>query len=73
MRKTCIERRKVSLVNDEIRKRIEDFEGGSHRKLCFIEKERGNVWKDCTERMTNEENEWDHNGGGNGVEVVAVE
>ena len=41
---------------------------GSDRKYCFSEKERGNVWKDCMERIINEENDWDHN-----VEVDVVE
>ena len=34
---------------------------GSNEKLCFSEKERGNVWKDYMERIMNEENDWDHN------------
>ena len=30
---------------------------GSDGKLCFSEKERGNVWKDYMERIMNEEND----------------
>ena len=33
----------------------EEVEGGSDGRLCFIEKERGNVWKDYMERIMNEE------------------
>ena len=41
---------------------------GSDGKLCFSEKERGNVWKDYMERIMNEENYWNHNEEGNAVE-----
>ena len=34
---------------------------GSDGKLYFSEKEGGSVWKDYMERITNEENDWDHN------------
>ena len=34
---------------------------GNGEKLCFIEKERGKVWKDYIERIMNEENDRDHN------------
>ena len=47
---------------------------GSDGKLCFIEKERGKVWKDYVERIINEENDWGHNMEGDTVEghVVCV-
>ena len=28
--------------------------------LCFSEKERGKVWKDDIESITNDEDDWDH-------------
>ena len=31
-----------------------EVEGGSDGKLCFTEKEKGNVWKDYIERIMNE-------------------
>ena len=31
---------------------------GSDGRLCFAEKERGKVWKDCMTRIMNEENKW---------------
>ena len=34
---------------------------GSDEKLCLSEKERGNVWKDYTDKIINKENDWDHN------------
>ena len=34
---------------------------GSDEKLCFSEKERGNVWKDYMEWIMNEQNDWDYN------------
>ena len=34
---------------------------GSDGKLCFSEKEKGNVWKDYMERITYVENDWYHN------------
>ena len=40
---------------------------GSDRKLCFSEKERGNVRKDYIERIMAEENDLDHNVDGNAV------
>ena len=46
---------------------------GSDGKLCFIEKERGKVWKDYMERIINEENDWDHNVEGPGVCVSREE
>ena len=45
---------------------------GSDGKLCFSEKERGKVWKDYMKRITNEENVWDHNVGGDAVEGRVV-
>ena len=45
---------------------------GSDGKLCFSEKERGNVWKDYMERIMNEENGWDYNVGGDAVEGPVV-
>ena len=45
---------------------------GSDGKLCFSEKERGKIWKDYMERITNEENDWDHNGKGDAVEGPVV-
>ena len=40
---------------------------GSDGKLCYSEKDRGNVWKDY-----NEENDWDHNVEGDAVEGPVV-
>ena len=45
---------------------------GSDGKLCFSEKERGNVWKDYMERIVNEENDWDQNVEGDAVLGPAV-
>ena len=45
---------------------------GSDGKLCFSEKERGNVWKDYMERIKNEENDWDHNVDRDAVEGPVV-
>ena len=45
---------------------------GSDRELCFIEKERGKVWKNYTERIMNEENYWDHNVESGTVECQVV-
>ena len=45
---------------------------GSDGKLCFREKERGNVWKDYMERIMNEENDWDRNVEGDAVEGPVV-
>ena len=45
---------------------------GSDGKLCFSEKERGNVLKDYMERITNEENDWDHYVEGDAVEGPVV-
>ena len=44
----------------------------SNRKLCFIENERGKVWKDYMERITNKENDWDHNVEGDAVKGSLV-
>ena len=41
---------------------------GSDEKLCFSEKESGEVWKDYMERIMNEDNYWNCN-----VEVDTVE
>ena len=38
--------------------------------LCFSEKEGGVVWKDYTESIMNEENDWDHNVEGDKVEAL---
>ena len=46
--------------------------GGSDAKLCFSEKKRGNVWKDYMEMIMNEENDWDHNVGGDVAEGPVV-
>ena len=43
---------------------------GSDGKLCFSEKERGNVWKDYMERIMNAENDWDHNVEGDAFVIV---
>ena len=40
----------------------------SYGKLCFSEKERGKIWMDYMERITNEENDWDRNVEGDAVE-----
>ena len=40
----------------------------SHVKLCFSEKARGKFCRDYMERITNEENDWDHNEEGDAVE-----
>ena len=45
---------------------------GSDGKLCFSEKERGKVWKDCMEGKMNEENDWDRNVEGDAVEGSVV-
>ena len=39
-----------------------------HGKLCFIEKERGKVWKDYVDWIMNKENDWDYNVEGDAVE-----
>ena len=44
------------------------YMGGSEGKLCFIDKERGKVWKDYMERIMNEENYWDRKVEGDAVE-----
>ena len=36
---------------------------GSNGKLCFSEKESGEVWVDYIERIMNEENDWDYSVG----------
>ena len=36
-----------------------EVDGGSDEKLCFSEKERGNVWKDYMDRIMNSVNAWD--------------
>ena len=41
-------------------------------KLCFSEKEIGNVWKGYMERIMNEENDWDHNVEGDAAEGPVV-
>ena len=46
--------------------------GGCGGKLCFSERERGNVWKDNMERMMDEESEWDHDVDGDEVEGQVV-
>ena len=45
---------------------------GSDGKLCFSEKEGGNVWKDYMERVIDEENDWDRNVEGDAVEGPVV-
>ena len=45
---------------------------GSDGKLCFSEKERGNIWKDHMERIMNEVNDWDHIVKGDAVEGQVV-
>ena len=47
---------------------------GSDGKLCFSEKERGEVWKDYMERIMNKENDWDYDVEGDAVDgpVVSV-
>ena len=45
---------------------------GSDEKLCLSEKERGKVWKDCIERIMNDENDWDHNMEGNTVQGPVI-
>ena len=49
-----------------MKKYEKDVEGGrcmrgSDGRLSFSEKDRGKVWKEHTERIMNEENEWDQN------------
>ena len=41
---------------------------GSDGRQCFSEKERGKVWKDCMEKIMNDENDRDHNVEGDVVE-----
>ena len=43
---------------------------GSDGKLCFVKKERGEVWKDYIEGIMNEENNWDHDMEGDAVGPV---
>ena len=45
---------------------------GSDGKQSFSEKEIGKVWKEYMERITNEENDWDHNVEEDGVEGPVV-
>ena len=45
-----------------------EFEGGSVDKLCFSEKDIGNVWMGYMVKIMNEENDWDCN-----VEVDTVD
>ena len=45
---------------------------GSDGKLCFSEKEGGKVWKYYTERIMNDESDWDHNAEGDAVEGLVV-
>ena len=45
-----------------------EFEGGSVEKLCFSEKDIGNVWMGYMVKIMNEENDWDCN-----VEVDTVD
>ena len=45
---------------------------GSDGKLCFSVQKRGKVWKDYMERIMNEENVWDYNVEGDGVEGTVV-
>ena len=45
----------------ELKTDSKEVEGGSDENMCFSEKERGSVWTDYMERITNEENDWDHN------------
>ena len=45
-----------------------EVERGSDEKVCFSEKERGNVWTDYMERIINEENGWNHNVEGDALE-----
>ena len=45
---------------------------GSDGRLCFIEKERGNVWKNYMERVLSDENDWDHNVEGDAVEGPVI-
>ena len=47
-------------------------EGVCDGKLCFTEKERGNVRKDYMERIVNEEYDCNHNVEGDAVESPAV-
>ena len=44
----------------------------SDGKLCFSEKERSKVWKDCMERIMNKENDWDRSVEGDAVEGPVV-
>ena len=45
---------------------------GSDEKLCFSERERGIVWKDCMKRIMNDENDLGHNVKGDAVEGPVV-
>ena len=45
---------------------------GSEGKRCISEKEKDKVWKNCMERIMNEENDWDHNVEGDAVDVTLV-
>ena len=50
-----------------------EVDGGSDGKLCISEKESSKVWKDCMERIMNEDNDWDHNVEGDVVEGPVVD
>ena len=57
---------KVFKLMKSMKKDGKDVEGGrcmrgSDGRLNFSEKDRGKVWKEHMERITNEENEWDQN------------
>ena len=41
---------------------------GCDEKLCFSDRESGNVWKEYVERIMNDENNWDCNVEGDAVE-----
>ena len=45
---------------------------GCDRKLCFSEKERGQVWKEYMESVMNDENDCDHNVEGDAVEGPTI-
>ena len=45
---------------------------GSDRKLCFSGKESGKLRNDYMEKITNEENDWNHNVEGDAVEGPVV-
>ena len=60
------------LKTDSKRSRRRKIYEGSDGRLCFSEKERGEIWMDCIERIMIQEHDWDHNMVGDAVEGSVV-